>query len=218
MTMQIELAPEMWNGGVLISTQDTIAISNKEPGDDAPKAALYISDGEDGIQILVNPAVGFVRSCHRYRVDWEHGRLEEIKRACKPDNLALFLFIGGEQHGEFIEVSVDLLAETKDKAGGYQETYVKRQVVHPDKPGRSMPVFVEVSILENDNWLKDLAPSILDALWLKDDDGNPVGHEPLEDAEEPHPHLCFEHGGSLACEEHNEKHGFQCPRCAEGRD
>jgi hypothetical protein len=31
--------------------------------------------------------------------------------------------------------------------------------------------------------------------------------------ESPHPHYCFEHGGSEACEEHNAKHGFVCPRC-----
>lgn len=31
--------------------------------------------------------------------------------------------------------------------------------------------------------------------------------------EEPHPMLCFQHGGSSACEDSNEKYGFDCPKC-----
>ena len=32
-------------------------------------------------------------------------------------------------------------------------------------------------------------------------------------SEWPHPHLCFHHGGSEACEESNRRYGFECPRC-----
>lgn len=149
---------------------------------------------------------------------------------------AKFLFIGGIFNGELIEVpvadeaveaySILRAAIPPEMPNEYTlrnlimkriperyDKYTKRQVVHPDKPGRSMPIFVENKILEDDKWLEDIEPSILDQLWLKDGDGNPVGHEPIEEVEKPHPHLCFEHGGSLACEEHNAKHGFQCPKC-----
>jgi len=34
--------------------------------------------------------------------------------------------------------------------------------------------------------------------------------------EHPHPMLCFQHGGSEACEAENRKHGFTCPVCAKG--
>jgi hypothetical protein len=32
--------------------------------------------------------------------------------------------------------------------------------------------------------------------------------------ESPHPMLCFQHGGSEACEAENCKHGFTCPKCS----
>ena len=32
--------------------------------------------------------------------------------------------------------------------------------------------------------------------------------------ESPHPMLCFQHGGSEACEAVNRKHGFTCPKCS----
>ena len=32
--------------------------------------------------------------------------------------------------------------------------------------------------------------------------------------ERPHPMLCFQHGGSEACEAENRKHGFTCPKCS----
>jgi hypothetical protein len=38
-----------------------------------------------------------------------------------------------------------------------------------------------------------------------------VGTEP------PHPMLCFQHGGSEACEAENRKHGFTCPKCSNKR-
>lgn len=31
--------------------------------------------------------------------------------------------------------------------------------------------------------------------------------------EHPHPMLCFQHGGSEACEAVNRQHGFTCPKC-----
>lgn len=37
-------------------------------------------------------------------------------------------------------------------------------------------------------------------------------------AETPHPMLCFDHGGSQACEVTNRAHGFNCPRCREQND
>jgi len=33
--------------------------------------------------------------------------------------------------------------------------------------------------------------------------------------ENPHPMFCFQHGGSEACEETNEREGFSCPKCQE---
>jgi hypothetical protein len=37
-----------------------------------------------------------------------------------------------------------------------------------------------------------------------------------DEPEEPHPMLCFEHGGSEGCEAVNEEHGFTCPKCEGG--
>lgn len=42
-----------------------------------------------------------------------------------------------------------------------------------------------------------------------------IEHPPLV-KEEPHAMFCVQHGGSAACEESNEKYGFDCPRCPEG--
>jgi len=36
----------------------------------------------------------------------------------------------------------------------------------------------------------------------------------LVGTEHPHPMLCFQHGGSEACEAENRKHGFTCPKCS----
>lgn len=34
----------------------------------------------------------------------------------------------------------------------------------------------------------------------------------------PHPMLCFEHGGSGACEKHNKSNGFVCPTCEAAKE
>jgi len=41
----------------------------------------------------------------------------------------------------------------------------------------------------------------------------PVDQEELLPSEEPHPMLCFQHGGSSACEEANARNGLTCPKC-----
>lgn len=38
---------------------------------------------------------------------------------------------------------------------------------------------------------------------------------PAAPQEKPHPMLCFQHGGSGACEDSNRHHGFICPKCEE---
>ena len=50
------------------------------------------------------------------------------------------------------------------------------------------------------------------ALTGADEGGVPCSG--LVGTEHPHPMLCFQHGGSEACEAENRKHGFTCPKCS----
>ena len=44
--------------------------------------------------------------------------------------------------------------------------------------------------------------------------GEAVPSNGVVGTESPHPMLCFQHGGSEACEAENHKHGFTCPKCS----
>ncbi len=44
--------------------------------------------------------------------------------------------------------------------------------------------------------------------------GEAVPSNGVVGTEHPHPMLCFQHGGSEACEAVNRQHGFSCPKCS----
>ena len=73
-----------------------------------------------------------------------------------------FMFFGGDQHGCTNRVGVSRKFCVFDG-----QLYVKRQVAHPGKPGRSLPVFVINDLVPGDKWLEDLTPGMLDLLWMK---------------------------------------------------